>query len=459
MATIGWIKIGVTTDTSKFKHGMDSAAEQINKFRESIIHAAEAFAVWEAAKGAIERVKGAIEGIGQTKILAERVGMTAEAFGKLSYAAKLAHVDQDQLAVSLEQMNKRLGEVAMTGEGPTAKALQRVGLSAQQLTKMGTAEAFNTLVGVLEKIENPMQRAAVAAEMFGKSGQGIINLAGMGSERLKELGIDAERLGIALNSVDAEKVMAAEHAMMELSAATDGLYNLIAVKVAPIITELIEKYLEWGYSGTKSADFVAQGMDWVVKGLGLAVDGVNFLKAAFYGVQAVITTMFEGFATGIDSMLKGIAELVERFTGFKMEVTDFFKDWAAGLDKAAAAQIDVAAKAWNQIGKGGQQVRKLVNEIDEAAFKRAQLAAGKAGAFVAPGAMKIAPEKPAFAAAAELGSKEAYSTVVRSIAMSKGETVNKQIARNTKDTAEGIKAMADILKRGGNLKPALPGAA
>ncbi len=92
--------------------------------RDDILHVAEAFLGWEAIKGIGEYVKSTIEAVASSNILAERVGFSAEAFQRLAYAAKFAHIDQDELAVSLGQLSKRLGEVAMTGEGPASNALR-----------------------------------------------------------------------------------------------------------------------------------------------------------------------------------------------------------------------------------------------------------------------------------------------------------------------------------------------
>ncbi len=463
MATIGWIKVGVTTDTSKFAKGMHESAKAVGELTEMIKRAAEAYIGWEAAKRIVETVKGTIETISQTKILAERVGMTAEAFGQLSAAAQLAHIDQDSLAISLEQMNKRLGEIAMTGEGKAVQALKRFGLTAQQVANMGTQKAFSTLVSVLESIKNPMERAAVAQEFFGKSGQSMINIAAMGSDKIKEVGAEASRLGTALNGVDTAKVEEADQAMIRLGQASQGFYNFAAATLAPFITELIERYLEWGYSGAKSASFVAQGLDWVVKGIGLAVDGVNLLKVAFYGVQSIISEMFSVFATGIDKMLSGIEWLVEKVSGVKVEFGDFFKNWSADLEKLSKTQAEAGIAAFGQIGKGGENVRKLVDDITGKANEKAKIAAGKTADFAKPGDINANKVQPAFAGgASELGSKEAYSTILRSIGMARGETEQKQIAKHTAATAEAANRSAALLEKIAgkkeDIKPVMPGA-
>lgn len=468
MANLGWIKFGVSADTGKFAKDMQHAAKQTESFGASLKSLVGAYVGFEALKLGADKLKeyvvGSIEGISQTKVLAERVGLSAESFGQLSYAARRAHVGQDEFAISLEQMNKRLGEVAVEGTGPAADALKRFGLSAVQLAGMGTDQAFMRLLGVMEQIHNPAERAAVAMDLFGKSGQGMINLVARGGEEIAAMRAEASRLGIALNDIDAAKVEEADQAFMRLREAGQGFANLLVTQISPYIVKVIDLYMEWGYSGAKSASFVSQGVDWVTTGLGYAVDAVNLFKTAFYGVQSVITEVFSYFADGIDKMVHGIAYLVEKVTGSKLEIGSFFKDWSEDLHRLAGEQFDAAGKAFNSIGKGHQTVRQLVDEIQGGATKRATDEAAKNESFNMAGELHKKEDEPKFGAAAEFGSKEAYSSLVRNRFRNTGETEQRKIASNTQRGADAsersaalLAAIAGAARSAAGIKPFMPG--
>ena len=153
-------------------------------------------------------VKSSMDAIGTTKRLAGELGMSSEAFGELSGAARMAGVDQETLAHTLEKMEEKLGEAAATGEGPTADALRRLGISTQSLVRMKPEAAFDTMAAALGQMQNPSERAAFAMEMLGKSGHSILNLASK-SGGLAAMKQDARELGIALSDVDIAKVGAA----------------------------------------------------------------------------------------------------------------------------------------------------------------------------------------------------------------------------------------------------------
>ena len=448
-------------DLGPLNKGFHSAAEETIKFRETVMHAAEAIGVFEAARGLKEYVTSTIEAVGQTKILAERVGFSVEGFQKLAYAAKFAHVDQDTLATSLGQLSKRLGEVAIEGSGPAADALKRFGLSAQTLAAMGPEKAFGVLLGVMEKISNPMERSAVAMDLFGKSGQGMINLVAQGGAGIKGMGDEASRLGIALSAVDVAKTVEAEEAMIRLSAASQGFANLVVTQLSPYITLVIDKYMEWGYSGTKSASFITQGMEWVVSGIGLVIDTVNVLKAGFWGLLAAGDLVASGMVTSFQLVGMTIDRISVALGQSSLGLGDFFQSFNAQIQKNMADHINLSKEAIEKVGQGKKVIRDLVDDVQGAAQARAEKAAKKGAGFIAPGAIGAKPDEQKFASAIEMGSKEAYSAILDS--RSQQRNLDQDIADNTKaaaDTANQslavLKAMNDQLMRG--LLPGLPGA-
>ena len=115
----------------------------------------------------------------------------------------------------------------------------------------GTENSFYTLVDVLGKIQNPAERASVAVDLFGKSGAAMINMATQGSGQLQAMGEEAVRLGVALNDVDAAKVVESDQAMVKIGESITGVANAIAVTLAPFVTAIADQFVAWMTSGTR----------------------------------------------------------------------------------------------------------------------------------------------------------------------------------------------------------------
>jgi hypothetical protein len=458
LATLGWLKIGVTTDTSQFAKGLKGAAHQLDSFKSTVLGIAGTLGVAFGAKEIVDWVRGAGDAVTTAKVLGERVGMTVQSFQKLEYAAKLSHVDGETLTHSLEKMSEKLGDVATTGEGPAADALRRFGLSAKQLALSGTENSFYTLVDLLGKIQNPAERASVAVDLFGKSGAAMINMATQGGDQLRAMGDEAVRMGVALSDIDAAKVVEADTAMVKIGESITGVANAIGVTLAPFVTAIADQFVAWMTSGTQTASYLAQGVDWITTAIGGLADVAQLFATGFYAIRSVFDSVFGAALEGIDLLIKGFGWLIEKITGTHLELTTFFKDWSDLMGKAADADMSKAMKMsgdkWAH-----ETVRTFVDDLQAAATNRATFNAQKSQGFATAGALehpKIIETK--YAGATELGSKEAYSAVLKSRAMQQNGMQNR-IETNTRTTAEattraalGISRLGDLMqgKKGGD---------
>ena len=428
--------MGITTDTSQFKKGLDTASSSLGSFQSTLMKAAGAFAVFETGRAIIDKVASSIRGIADTADIAGRIGLTSEAFNKLSYAAKLSGIDQDALATSLEQMQKRLGEVAITGEGPAAQALMRFGLSARNLATMGADKSLEVLLGVLRGIQNPAERSAIAMELFGKSGAKMISLASAGAGALREMGDEAGKVGFALNAIDSAKVEEADDAMDKFNMALQGVWNTLVVQLVPYITAASEAIVEFVKNGT-AVSAIGTALSVLAAPFKLAINFVQTLRVGFLNLGAEGVNAFASILDGINAL------------------TGQFGETATKMHRLAESMRADAAALWKQ-GSATQN-------IEEGATKRAQAAAAKTAAFAAPGAFSTpAKVEPKFGGASELGSKEAYSSIVRSMGVARADSEQKKIAENTRRNAgaaeRGVALLEKIAGMNRDLKPNMPGA-
>jgi hypothetical protein len=385
---------------------------------------------------------------------------------ELQYAAKLADVDQETLSGSLEKLQLRLAEVAMEGSGPAALALRRFGLSASSLAAQGPVEAFTQLATIMEGIESPAERAKVAFDLFGKSGQGMLNIIAQGKDGLAGLRQEAADLGNKFTAIDTAKIDEADDAMTRVGLAVSGVGNQLAVKLAPFLTYTADLMVDFMKEGIKAGSFVSQAMDWVTTGLGWAVDGVTLLKTGFHGLKAVVAEGVSYFLAGFDKVLAGIDYVVEKLSGERSSLSGALTEWSKGFDVAAHEEIKSAVDAFQHFGEGHATVRKFVNDIQVGADQRATLAAGQANKFGAPSAVSMeAHQGPKFAGAADLGSKEAYSSIVRNRYSGQGSTEARTTANATTRTAAAVErsnallqAIAAGAQNAMGVKPHMPGA-
>ena len=340
----------------------------------------------------------------------------------------------------MKKMEKNLAEVASTGGGTAADALDRMGLKAADLTEQDPAKAFEQLVGALGAIQNPAERMKDAMDIFGKGSSGILNMAVQGSEGLAAMEADADKLGITFSDMDAAKVDEADDAMTAIWETVAGVGRTLAIDLAPWITEVATRFLDWMKSGVDAGSMVTQSLDWVINALGYVADVVQVAETAFDGFRAVFTEGISYIVGGIDKMIKGFSWLYEKLTGTKLAVTDFFAEWSKGLEQSAVKDLDKAGKVWGKEW-AHNTVREFVKDVKAGAEGRAAEAVDKAKKFRGGAGDSIEQKGNASAAKAmELGSSEATNTILRTRYGDSGKDM-KAVATHTKRTADGVDKM------------------
>lgn len=191
-----------------------------------------------AAFGLFHVVKGAVDAGDELATMAQRVGLSVDAYAQLSFAAAQADVDQESFNGAMDQFNKRLGE-AKAGTGPLLAFLKRTGpgFAAQVKGAKSTEEAFGLMVKAFEAIPDAGRRAALSAAVFGRSGLQMGQFLGQGSKAIEE----QRRKFFALSGSQEEFAKGAgelDNRMREAETAFIGLRNAAAAELFPALTEV-----------------------------------------------------------------------------------------------------------------------------------------------------------------------------------------------------------------------------
>ncbi len=178
---------------------------------------------------------------------AGKLGIGIEALQEYRYAAERSGISNENFDSSLTAMQKRLGE-AVRGTGAAKKALDQLGLSAGDLIDMGPEAALELIADRIAKVEKPAERAALAAALFSRSGIGMVNMLGGGSEALKQLREDARKTGYVLSEKAARDAEAFADAQLDAQLTIKGLKNTIGAEFMPVVTRSMKQFSGWAVS-------------------------------------------------------------------------------------------------------------------------------------------------------------------------------------------------------------------
>lgn len=251
MALIGELATLVTARTAPFETGMKRAAgearsfgQQVRTFAAGALKSALIPAL-AAVTGALataqqsfrafgEVIKDQFEAIDRIAKLSDRTGFTTEDLVSLSQGASLAGAEFETFTKALEVFSRRIGE-AKFGNTEALKSFEEIQLQFEQIEKASPIEALKLVADRIREETDETKRAAIANELFGRSGKELINFLSQGSQSFDELRKRADELGITFDRFSAAQVEAANDALNEMRTTIKGLANDFAVELAPSI--------------------------------------------------------------------------------------------------------------------------------------------------------------------------------------------------------------------------------
>ena len=120
----------------------------------------------------------------------QKLGVNAEEFQKLSYAAQQSGASSEQLGQSIKALSKNMQELGDKGS-KAGQALRAMGVVASD----DATTVLKKMADTFAQMPDGVTKTALAMELLGKSGAELIPTLNQGSEGLKRMGEEVEALG------------------------------------------------------------------------------------------------------------------------------------------------------------------------------------------------------------------------------------------------------------------------
>jgi len=214
----------------KANKDLSSAGDMFDK----VAIAAQGLAAIAVFQQLATSVKAAADRMGDLADAADSIGITTDALQELRYAAQMSGIQQDTLQKALVALSKNLGDAA--GGGSAAKdSLNALGLSASQLASVPLPKSLEIIADRIAAVENPMQRATLAADLFGKSGVQMINMLSDGSDGLARMREEAQAMGVVINEDIIRQAQEAGDKLDAMSSVISANLSVALINLAPIL--------------------------------------------------------------------------------------------------------------------------------------------------------------------------------------------------------------------------------
>lgn len=253
MATksLGTLTLDLIARIGGFEQGLDKAERKAKDSTKKIVGYAKnvgiAFAATgvAAAAGLAALVKSSIDAADELSKTSKIVGVAIEDLSGLKHAAELSGVEFGQLEAGLIKLN-RITADAFEGVGAGADAYEALGISVKNTdgSLKNNYDLIEEIANQFQLMEDGAQKAALAQDLFGKSGAKLIPLLNGGAEGLAEFRQEAERLGLVIDKNTGESAEQFNDNLDRLKKTLVGVGNSIAAEVTPELADLTDIFAD-----------------------------------------------------------------------------------------------------------------------------------------------------------------------------------------------------------------------
>lgn len=423
-------------------------------------------------------VKGAIDSADELNKLSQKIGISVEALSTLQFAAQLSDVGLDSLKAGLKGLSANLTE-ARAGLGEGAALFQALGISVED--SAGNLKSSDTiLLEIADRFasfEDGATKTALAVKLFGKSGMDMIPFLNQGSSGIRALMQEAERLGLKLSTETAQAAEAFNDNLTALKASTSGLGITLATELLAPLRVVTDAIREGQGEATGFAAILGGALKTTLEAI--LVLGVNVayvfksMGTEIGGMAAQLTALarldIRGFAAIGEAMREDAVKARAEVDALSERILNPPQTKPAASSSATptagTATEDMQRMACVLSGgewRGGRCIKKGTEAKDNSAARLAVLKAQADAEFrllkVGLDQQKAALDRALDDRLVSIRDYYAQKTRFEQAAIDEDtarkieeRTAQQQMARNGKDEATRLRAMADVKKLDGEI--------
>jgi lambda family phage tail tape measure protein len=331
---------------------MEAANKRLASFSRAARRAA-GIATAAAVAAGVAMVRSGLQTVDAQAKLAQSLGTTVASIQVLERAGDLAGVSISGVEQATKDLTRRLSQAA-AGTGPAVKALDQLGLSANDLMALPLDERVGKINAAIEEFVPVAERAAVAGQLFGE--EGSIAMSRIDTATLRQATEDVRDFGVVVSEQDADQIERTNDAISRLGLIWRGVSNQLAVAAAPALEAVADAMAAMARSTgpigiailglfdnmsrltTYAATFAAMMAGRWVAGLAAAALSVRGLATTLVVLRGAL------IRTGIGALIVGAGELVYQFTKLV--------SGAGGFGNAMGLVSDVVGEIWDRLKLG-----------------------------------------------------------------------------------------------------------
>lgn len=315
--------------------GFDGLASSLGKMKGQLAALAVAAAAVQQAIKFVGDETARLDNIAKS---AQKSGLGFEAYQRLQHVATLSGTSIESVGKASLKLNLNLREIADGGGKQAARALEQLGLSADDLAGLSETEQFAAIAGQLELVGDESTKSALAFELFGKSGTELIPMLNAGADGVREM---SDAVGGVFTREQLAAAEAYQDSLANLNRSIDMAKGELAAALAPEFQRIAESITRGTGEISKYIPMLIKYFEGIMRGIEPALRYVQFF-AEQMAILGRVMEVGEGVMERAGDRMREFGETLAETEAGKW-ATDA-KDMLIEMADAGIASITDAAK-------------------------------------------------------------------------------------------------------------------
>ena len=239
--------------------------------------------------------------------MSQTLGLSYGAFQSWDYVLSQSGADINSMSTGMKTLTNKLDD-ARNGSESAQAMFEALGLSMEDLSSMSREDVFESVIYGFQGMEDSAERAALANDLFGRSGQELTPLFNTTTEETKAMMQAAEDLGMVMSD-DAVKASAEyQDSLDTLQRTLSGAKNTMMADFLPAMTQVMD-----GLTALFSGDSSGVGM--ITEGIRSFADQITAALPDLINVGAeILLSLTEAIVQNLPVLLTAAVQAIETIT-------------------------------------------------------------------------------------------------------------------------------------------------
>lgn len=256
--------------------------------------------------------------------MSQKLGLSAKAYQEWDYVLGQSGADITSMSTGIKTLTNKLDD-AKNGSESAQSMFAALGLSMDDLGKMSREDVFAAVISGFQGMEDSTERAALANDLFGKSGQELTPLFNTTIAETEAMKKAANDLGMVMSDEAVKGSADFVDAMDNFSRAMDGAKNQLSANFLPGLTE-VTNGLAGLIAGTDGAsEQITAGFETIASGITEAlpriIETIRGLAISFAEVAPeLIGTLAQAIVDSVPELMPAVTELILQLSQMFIEM-------------------------------------------------------------------------------------------------------------------------------------------